>query len=323
MTQTTPNKILTASEKDPHHPPPAISAELSDMPDSQPNSEPASENEAGDVRKKLKQTSLQQIPKLDATESTNAHRQVNTNSDSTMTHGDEDTSINCESKNSEDQKMGSQPEDTNVGAAVTGNEPNARGRTVVKKRSREDMESSNESGVQVADIEAETAGIHARKRSRDIRSGELKSEIRKHTAHSNSLREEDENNDVDESIRLSSDERKPNIEMTTPPSETEGLDHEMHETVLSPKKKRSRDEMDTEVGGELKSTATEKAKRRRSSSEEHRMEDPHQGESDPNAQKEHVENGSVVKPQGSSHDKAESSSSKVIILIHLLLIRLC
>ena len=323
MTQTTPNEIPTTSHKDTYHPPTAISGELSDMSDSQPNSEPASENEAGDVRKKLKQTSLQQIPKLDATESTNAHRHVNTNSDSTMTHEYEDTPNNYESKNSEDQKMGSQPEDTNVGAVATGNEPNTRGRTVIKKRSREDMESSNDSGVQVADIEAETAGIHARKRSRDIRSGELKSEIRKHTAHSNSLKEEDENNDVDESIRLSSDERKPNIEMTTPPSETEGLDDEMHETVLSPKKKRSRDEMDTEVGGELKSAATEKTKRRRSSSEEHRMGDPHEEESDPNAEKGRVENGSVVKPQGSSHDESESSSSKVIIPIHLLLIPLC
>ena len=284
------------------------------MSDSQPNSEPASENEAGDVRKKLKQTSLQQIPKLSATESPHAprHRDVNASSDSTMTHAQDYTSMGCNSDNAEDPR----PEDSRLETAVKASEPDARGRTVVKKRSREDMEFSNDGGVQSAETEIETATIHARKRSRDIRSGEVKSEIRKPIAHNNSLKEEDETRDAEEPIRLSSDERKSSIEMTTPPSETEGLDHEMHETVLSPKKKRSRDEMDAETDKEQKLASTEKTKRRRSSSEENRIEHPRIGKSDSNEGKESIENGSALKPQDpSDDDEARSTSNKVIVLL--------
>lgn len=180
-----------------------------------------------------------------------------------------------------------------------------RGRPV-KKRSFDDLDTPETEGIEGGreHVEKPNANGHLRKRSRDVRAGETLKENRRPLRAGTAVREEfdDAANGI-ETTEACFDGPKSAVESITPAIETlsqvemeqdkphqdinepiqhasvtvqqddvtgtekESADQEMRDSASSPRKKRSRDQFDTEADREQKIPATEEARAHRRSDE--------------------------------------------------------
>lgn len=146
--------------------------------------------------------------------------------------------------------------------------PGPRGRPL-RKRSFDDIEPAEGDPFEVtADVMCNTGG-HARKRSRDVRVGAgFDGENRKRGATETPVQEVDEQNLSDNEMAELEDNRSPESGAL---SHIQGaLDEDMTDSTLLPRKKRSRDQFDTDMDREQKIPATEEAKAQRRSEESER-----------------------------------------------------
>ena len=158
----------------------------------------------------------------------------------------------------------------------------SRGRPL-KKRSFNDLESEE---VSTRDQSIANQSAHSRKRSRDVRVGEdIKGDERLRGSGQVPVQEEEEEEEEEEEADMVnkklSGSRQDNKEHTTKglsrSSHQDVADQEMRDSAFSPRKKRSRDQLDTETHREQKIPATEEAKAHRRSEENEREGTLHNG----------------------------------------------
>lgn len=250
----------------------------------QTTTDPASDNDTSErpVREKLKKTSIASIPKHDA------------------------TLVKDETVAQEDHNMLPEHDEEKLQSTNTESEGEPRGRPA-RKRSLDDLEATDPNEAPSASVSTEMTGRHVRKRSKDVHAGEsLKSETRKQESPKPPLHEESEAMDdgklEDETNIVDSTVIAPNS-TKAPPSEAEAADQEMQESILSPRKKRSRersgDQPEAESYRGQKIAATDETRRRRSSEEE-RMDQDETGEASTKPEDESAQSEPVVQPTESS-----------------------
>ena len=212
-----------------------------------PIGDSASDGDTGErpVREKLKKTSIASIPKYGIT--------------SVETTAEEHADISMKSRSEEgDQAPGQQSMETGI---------ERRGRAI-RKRSLEDFDATDISEGMSAE---KTMDGHIRKRSRDIRSGSSINSRSRRRSPEVPVREESEDLDCGpQATALRHNLEDTSIQEDKPNPILEATDHDMQETVLSPKKKRSRDQFELESQREQKIAATDENRARRRSSEEAR-----------------------------------------------------
>ena len=213
-----------------------------------------------------------------------------------------------------------------------------RGRPV-RKRSFDDLEAIEpaEDGTEAMGHRHETFNGHARKRSRDVRTGELVKEEGRLRAVEDPLHEVVEDARSDTALQESSDsmsekavdaateplsrveiesgthnkgrneaaqqENNGIIADSTAEADTEFMDHEMRDSTASPRKKRSRDQLDSEAEREQKIPATEEARAQRTSDEIDRNQYSHKGD-DKNMLSDEI---SIKEPAGAATDIPENA----------------
>ena len=252
-----------------------------------PPGDSASDGDAGErpVREKLKKTSIASIPKYGIA---SAEEQA-------------DTSMKSQSEEG-DQAPGPQPTDTST---------ERRGRATTK-RSLEEFDSVDTSkGISTET----TVDRHVRKRSRDVRSGSSINSGSRRRSPEVSVREESEDLDsVQQATALRHDLEETSIQESTPKPVPAAADHEMQESVLSPKKKRSRDQFELESQREQKIAATDENRARRRSSEEGRRMISGTESSQNETDEQSLLNGHSTAPKDdSSKIQNEGVSTKVCI----------
>ena len=241
-----------------------------------PSGDSASDGDAGErpIREKLKKTSIASIPKYGIAE-------ANATTDEPEEHPD---TVMASQEATEETS----PDIQHVGAEVR-----ERGRPH-KKRSFDDIDAVEASKDDPLDA---SMSAHARKRSRDIRSVDGKKSASRRRSPEVSLQEESEaieSQKQDSALRDELEDTTIKENVSKPPSET--ADHEMHETVLSPKKKRSRDQFESESHREQKIAATDENRARRRSSEEDRPETAGSGIVESSTVEQSKQNGNVIIP---------------------------
>lgn len=202
----------------------------------------ASDNDTSErpVREKLKKTSLASLPR-DNLMSPRAHTEPERD-DAMLTHHDV--------------------------ASTAGVCFVPRGRPL-RKRSFDDIEpAEGDTSEVIADVISNIGG-HARKRSRDVRVGAgFDGENRKRGAPETPVQEVDEQNLSDNEMAELDDDRSP--ESGALSHILHAVDEDMTDSALLPRKKRSRDQFDTDMDREQKIPATEEAKAQRRSEESER-----------------------------------------------------
>lgn len=266
-----------------------------------PTGDSASDGDAGErpVREKLKKTSIASIPKYGVV---SADMEAEAPADIVM------ASQGHEEYQAPDPELPT----TVVERTNTGVEDRGR---AVRKRSLEDLDAVDISNR----VSAETStGAHARKRSRDVRSGrDIKSESRRRSPKDSVREENEEIESGREAKALREDLEETKIKENTPTSGPEVEDHEMQESILSPKKKRSRDQFEADIQREQKIAATEENRARRRSSEEERraLEETEATTSD--SKERSTQNGHAVAPKESTgKSQTDASTSKVLYPFH-------
>lgn len=207
-----------------------------------PTVDSASDNDTSErpVREKLKKTSLASLPR-DNLMSPRAHTEPERD-DAMLMHHDV--------------------------ASTTGVCPGPRGRPL-RKRSFDDIEPAEGDPSEVTADVISNIGGHARKRSRDVRVGAgFDGENRKRGAPETPVQEVDEQNLSDNEMAELGDDRSP--ESGALSHIQDATDEDMTDSALLPRKKRSRDQFDTEMDREQKIPATEEAKAQRRSEESER-----------------------------------------------------
>ena len=182
-----------------------------------------------------------------------------------------------------------------------------------KKRSLEDINATEENKDQLTP----SAGGHTRKRSKDVKIGEVvKDGSRKVSPEPTVL---EENEDITASPEASDDEKLPSIEKGTPPRQIKSGTS----AALSPRKKRSREDLDNDTERDLKIAATDESRARRSSSEG----GPEgSGTTDSNPvtkstiKEQSEENGHAIYPKADSDSGSEDKNSNVSYQITVYLI---
>ncbi|MCJ1387338.1 hypothetical protein MMC18_000181 [Xylographa bjoerkii] len=217
-----------------------------------PSGDSASDGDAGErpIREKLKKTSIASIPKYGIVE-------ANANFEEPEEHPD---TIMASQEVMEETLSEIQQVDAEV---------KERGRPH-KKRSFDDIDAVERS---MDSPLGSSMSTHARKRSRDIRSVERRKSPSRRRSPEVLVQEESEaleSQKQDSALRDELEDTTIKENVSKPPSET--ADHEMQESVLSPKKKRSRDQFESESHREQKIAATDETRARRRSSEEDRPE---------------------------------------------------
>jgi len=269
--------------------------------DLRPTGDSASDGDAGErpVREKLKKTSIASMPKYGTI---SAENEAEAPVDIVM----------ASQEFEEDQAPEHQPPGADAEHRTTGVEDRGR---AVRKRSLEDLDAADTSNH----ISTETSiSAHARKRSRDVRAGKhIKSESRQRSSQ-NSVREENEEFESGrEAKALREDLEETKIKESTPTSGPEFADHEMQESVLSPKKKRSRDQFEADVQREQKIAATEENRARRRSSEEERRALGQKEKTEGVSEDQSLQNGHAVAPKDStSKNHIDTSTTKVLQPLH-------
>ena len=216
-----------------------------------PATDSASDNEASErpVREKLKKTSIASIPKSGINSLRN---------DSSM---EPDTILPYQ--HTEDNTS------RNQDAVQAGAE--SRGRSQ-RKRSFEDLEAQEDTSSDRP--LKEQSGHHSRKRSRDIGVGDDMEEHERLKAPGHIPVLEENEDEVNVAGKEMSGSRDQNAEEATQDLSRSSLqdnnDQEMRDSALSPRKKRSRDQLDSETHREQKIPATEEAKAHRRSEESER-----------------------------------------------------
>ncbi len=207
----------------------------------------ASDNDTSErpVREKLKKTSIASMPR-DNLFSSRAHVEAE----------EDDGVLSLR----HDKDLISNEEPTNVCAGT-------RGRSL-RKRSFDDLEPTESDAAEVGAQLARAAGGHARKRSRDVRVGAgLDGENRRRGAPELPVQEVEENSSDNEMVGL---DDNPSPKSVPPPLIQDIVDQDMTDSALSPRKKRSRDQLDNDTDREQKIPATEEAKAQRRSEENER-----------------------------------------------------
>ena len=256
-----------------------------------------SDADAGEppVREKLKKTSLAAMPRSGtAPARADVHNSRNTVMDTKEGH--------CE------QEL--QPENLDSGVE-------SRGRPI-RKRSLKELDTVETVQSDNNKAHVESTDGHARKRSRDVRSAaNLKSDSRRVSLEI-PLKEVNENPEPStEMVDSGTIDMKASVETNTPTSEQDVADEEMQESLMSPRKKRSRDQFEAESHREQKIAATNETRARRRSSEEERREAVHPEDNKPQTSEHQTgeQNGDVhATGDASSASQRNSSSAKVISL---------
>lgn len=202
----------------------------------------ASDNDTSErpVREKLKKTSLASLPR-DNFMSPRAHTESERD-DAMLTH-----------------------HEVTPNEQTTGVCPGPRGRPL-RKRSFDDIEHAECDTFEVTADVISNIGGHARKRSRDVRVGAgFDGENRKRGAPETPVQEVDEQNLSDNEMAELEDNRSP--ESGALSHIQNAVDEDMTDSNLLPRKKRSRDQFDTDMDREQKIPATEEAKAQRRSEE--------------------------------------------------------
>ena len=207
--------------------------------------ESASDNDTGErpVREKLKKTSIATLPKYGVT-ATSADNPVN-----------------------DDDPMGPLHTVSKASSNVKPTDRDTRGRPT-RKRSFDDLEATDESSVgnkhSTNTYGKENHEGHTRKRSRDIGADDSsrESEGRKSSREEPVLEKEANDGDNDESMKVSQERS------STPPDQPDAMDEDGGRGVLSPRKKRSRDQVEQDQDKKQKVAATEEERARRNSEEE-------------------------------------------------------
>jgi len=194
--------------------------------------------------------------------------------------------IMASQENEDDQAPEPQLSNTGGEPMTTGVEDRGR---AVRKRSLEDLDGADTGNH----ISTETSiSAHAREENEEVESGR----------EAKALREDLEETKIKES---------------TPTSGPEVADHEMQESVLSPKKKRSRDHFEADIQREQKIAATEENRARRRSSEEERRALDQKKTTKGASEEESLQNGRAVAPEDStSKIHTDTSTTKVLQPLH-------
>ena len=246
------------------------------------------------VREKFKKTSLASMPRTGAAPA------------GADLHNFRDTVMDTKDGHCE-QGMQSEKVDTRS---------ESRGRPI-RKRSLEELDTVETGQSHNDEVHMESTDGHTRKRSRDVRSGaNLKSDSRRMSLEI-PLKEVNENLESSAEIADNGTLTKASVETNSPTSEKEVADEEMQESLLSPRKKRSRDQFEAESHREQKIAATNETRARRRSSEEERREAIHteDNKSQANDHKTGEQNGYVyAAEEASSINQKDSSAAKVIPL---------
>lgn len=275
-----------------------------------PVPESASDNDASEkpVREKLKKTSIASIS------------QHAMNNQEAEPKADSDPNETASSYNV-DMATGEDTNSKDVGLI--------RGRPV-RKRSFDDLEApeGEKDSMDAVGQRQEVPNGHARKRSRDVRAGEPLKEDGRLRAIEVPVQEEAEHSTADEMSDKSSDDNSEKAvdaateplsrveieagthsrdthgppqqtlsiitENGTPEADEEAVDHEMRDSTASPRKKRSRDQFESEAEREQKIPATEEARAHRRSDEIDRSEDSSLGDQ------------GMLPPEGISHTQKKS-----------------
>jgi hypothetical protein len=245
--------------------------------------DPVSDGDGGErpVREKLKKTSIGAIPRYDLASSG---------------QGDWEEADMVSDIPSSDQAEKREP---------LAKETETRGRPS-RKRSLEDLDVA-EADAQSADS-GTPSSTHLRKRSRDVRAGGVVRSVERVISPSPPIQDEAEGAKRTAAQAVADEDHCPAAAgASTPPIN----DREMHDSVLSPKKKRSREEFESDSTREQKIVATEENRRRRSS-EEQREEEVRNNQAGLDSDDRTPENGHVVPPKEvSEKDEAEKSTLKV------------
>ena len=257
--------------------------------------ESTSDADAGEppVREQLKKTSLASMPRpAPALSGADVHNSIAT--DVVM-----DTKGGVGEQETQPKELDSRSE--------------SRGRPI-RKRSLEELDTAKTDQGDNSEIRMEPTDGHARKRSRDVRSG---ANLRPNSRRASLEIPLKKVNEIPESSIEMTDsatmEMKASVETNTPTSEKDVADEEMQESVLSPRKKRSRDQFEAESHREQKIAATDETRARRRSSEEERRE-THAKDDKPqiDERKTGEQNGYIHEPKdASSGTQKESSTVKV------------
>ena len=181
------------------------------------------------------------------------------------------------------------------------------GKRLAKKRSLEDP-TAGDTKDRPESPPTPSSGGHTRKRSRDVQNGET---VKGHGLRSPqpTVMEEDEEIEIPNHTNGSGENFSgDSVDMKTPPSSDEG---HANEPLRSPRRKRSRDEFDSDLHRNQKIAATEESKARRSSDEER----PSASDLDVTATEtteQSTANTETVSPTEPSRNRSPSlSSSKV------------
>lgn len=208
--------------------------------------ESASDNDTGErpVREKLKKTSIATLPKYGVAAAASADNPVDDDNSMAPRHTASKTSSNAV------------PTDHDI-----------RGRPT-RKRSFDDLEATNESSAANKPTTnshgKESDEGHTRKRSRDIHADDSSRESgrRQSSREEPVLEEEGKEGDEGDSMKVSQERS------STPPGQPEAMEEDGGPGVLSPRKKRSRDQVEQDQDKKQKVAATEEERARRNSEEE-------------------------------------------------------
>ena len=251
-----------------------------------------SDNDAGErpVREKLKKTSIASIPKHGVA---SARPDVEAPRDSEMGSQNPGT----------DLSMKEEPTDARV---------EDRGRPV-RKRSLDDLDSPEAGDGATGDKTENKSSGHARKRSRDVRAGEALNLDGRRRGGSPEISVQEEDEGIHEAGHgdPNDEQVKPVAAPNTPPTNHNDVDEEMKESALSPRKKRSRDQFESETHREQKIAATDETKARRRSSEESREREPRTEVADSSTKDVSLQNGHIVPPEEASSESKSETLSKV------------
>ena len=238
-----------------------------------PSGDSVSDGDAGErpIREKLKKTSIASIPKYGNVEVNATLEEPEEHSDTVMASQEtpEETQETTERPQGTTERTQETTEKIPSEILQVAVEVLERGRPH-KKRSFDDIDTVDTSKDSPPGA---SMSMHARKRSRDVRSVEGKKSASRRRSPEVSVQEENEALDSqrqDNDLRDELEDTTIKENVSKPPSET--ADHEMQESVLSPRKKRSRDQLESESHREQKIAATEENRARRRSSEEDRPE---------------------------------------------------
>lgn len=233
-----------------------------------PPTDSASDNDTSErpVREKLKKTSIASMPKNDL---------VDQRTDDGA--GNKDTTVSPHLENY-----------TSTSKEIFDAYAGSRGRPL-RKRSFDDLEAAEGGAVEANEQLAKKPSGHARKRSRDVRAGEgFDGENRPRRAAETPVQEVDEHLSDKGFVELGDSRFLQASQNLTRPMDQDVADQDMRDSTLSPRKKRSRDQLDPDTHREQKILATDEAKARRSSEEIDRDPIP-QNSNKPVISAEHVE----------------------------------